>query len=1732
MGTFIPSDDMPSSVVPDNDLPGSSDSAQTFGGAGQAVASGLNAGSADLLGLPVDTARNVLELGKAAAGFTWHEATGRSIPDALQPSETPDVGSSEWIKAKLRHMEGSDAVDVAQPTTLNRYLHAGSEVVPSALSGSEGGTVGAVRAAGAGAVTGAAQQAAGDAGVDPVSQAAIGFLAGGVGSHAVGMYRNWTGGVKPTVAAPPTAPPVDAAVSAESLKAGPDPLPPSPTDNPVAAAVHAERQPAPWKSPTPAQDALEDFTTNLTGAIKPGTQADYTHQALIRAAEDEKTAQGTAEGTVAGERGTPRQYPPTTQPAASAAAASGMPFGHETNPVKVPAPGDLAAQPTEATPAQGNTQAPSAAPAASPAVKNPDDRLFQAPSKEGAQETPTPEKTADRTATLDKLDDLSGGVLPTRRTSALTGDYNATGDDFQAKEVGSEGMKRQIASENDALHAAAANVHESTGSAFPDSVDSQTLDNRGRVVRNAIQAIEEHYNGATDKMYDDARAQNQGRAIPELKRVNAYLNDDSNFTNDAEIGLQRAAKSRLQRLWSSGDPDKGVPPGSVNAAEQFRQFLNSKGKNPNAWGVAKDMIGHTDMDVAEHGGPGMFEAARALRTRQSQLLEQPTGIKKLLAPSDSQGINHAIPTHKVMDYIADLPTEQHKHVMDVLRSSAHLGSDDIAKSSAAAIREIQAHAVSRIHDAATNADGTWNARTAHNQMDSYARNMRDTFGDRPDIVNNLQTISKAGNVLRMDKHYPGAEAQKTRTTTAGHLVDAAASLASGTVHHVPVLGRPIGRAIEDAAEGLGGKISEASREKQIAGRIVDRNGNTLDGKKPKPIKLPGQTGAVGDVGPQSTAGMRSKQGGGTFGGGKVKVSHEVDEDGNHMFTGGGSQLKAEPTPDGGLRVRGSFTAPEDQGKGHASALYQHAADTALENGGTFTSDEKVNEAAARRWADLHNKGYDVQKNPNATMTANKGLVTPDGSPVFSVAGKRAPLGAQIPGQRGSFSFQNDNPINRATAGPRSKQGGGTFGGERNPRSEFNANKQLGGVPEKTPEQKGILARLMGQRGAVGDVGKQSTAGMRSKQGGGTFGGTKPRGAYTHEVHGTSNAEDATPGMISEHTSLENAKKFQSRMVATSNGRKTAADFPIHEKQPSAPPPEEGKGAQLNVGLHQGNPGEPGFRKMSTQEAKAAVESTGAKVTNTSVLTPGKHDVEEPTAVMSTDRPLSSDEVQSVLAKTKQSAIPQRADNGETSMHVAPGHEQVAKEQGWDKFNPDYFREHDGSAMSDASKKNGAESEDHPDWIPQRLVTSKKAEAGAADARPLVDMKSFEATPKLFEKNMDVTRSYPNVTEEQSKLPPHELAEALINHAKENLLSLHDNVPPETRARSQQWYDGANKLAKTWSKKYGISDSAAAGALAALSPQKDWYQNVSLAQRVLDINKGKGPEFYANHKFDDKMTAAMAARPSLNKPEYQGLRDMMQGKSLGDIDKMKELSPEAKLTAKALWTRMYDEAHNDPSHNLIHPEGDFGGPVKTGKGANAKVGWGSLGEIAKAIGAIESDGSAKTLSPMMGSMHKVRNFFNNILSPNSKHGDVTIDTHAIAAALMRPLSGSSAEVAHNFGSSAGKGMPAAGGSAISGIQGLYPLYAEAYRRAAAERGILPRQMQSITWEAIRGLFPDTSKTAANSAKFSDIWNKYRKGEINQQEARRQVYEQAGGIRPPTWEGSTRSDEGGKGSGDAD
>lgn len=422
---------------------------------------------------------------------------------------------------------------------------------------------------------------------------------------------------------------------------------------------------------------------------------------------------------------------------------------------------------------------------------------------------------------------------------------------------------------------------------------------------------------------------------------------------------------------------------------------------------------------------------------------------------------------------------------------------------------------------------------------------------------------------------------------------------------------------------------------------------------------------------------------------------------------------------------------------------------------------------------------------------------------------------------------------------------------------------------------------------------------------------------------------------------------------------------------------------------------------------------------------------------------------------------------------------------------------------------------HPAWIPTRLITSKKAKRNE-NARDIVDYQTLRSTPDVFQHNVDLVRAYPNITQKMSRIKSHDkLAEHFIEHVADNLMALHDAVPDQIRSRSRLWYDGARKITDDWSQKYGVPDHSVAGALAALSPQKDWYQNVSLAERVLDAMKGQGGNFYRGFAADDSMEKTLRSIASLNKDKYDPLWQMIRGKTLSDLDAVQDVSPEARARAKAMWIRLHDETYNDKSHPIVTPEGGFGQPVMTDKGVPAKVGWGSLGEMAKAIQAIEAADNPAALSELMGERHKVRNFYNNILNPNSPNGDVTIDTHAVAAGLYRPLSGNSLEVSHNFKNYPGAGLPTARGTAITGVQGLYPLYAEAYRRAANRRGILPREMQSITWEAVRGLFPDTFKTEKNAAQVDAIWNGYRKGQFDQGTARRQIDEIAGGVRPPSW-----------------
>ena len=413
-------------------------------------------------------------------------------------------------------------------------------------------------------------------------------------------------------------------------------------------------------------------------------------------------------------------------------------------------------------------------------------------------------------------------------------------------------------------------------------------------------------------------------------------------------------------------------------------------------------------------------------------------------------------------------------------------------------------------------------------------------------------------------------------------------------------------------------------------------------------------------------------------------------------------------------------------------------------------------------------------------------------------------------------------------------------------------------------------------------------------------------------------------------------------------------------------------------------------------------------------------------------------------------------------------------------------------------------------VSTRFPTAKRATEDPISSLLVNDYESFVGNSEVFSKNMLLVKKYNNLTKRQQKLSDESAANALIDHVKENLLSIYDAVPEATRAISKQWYKGANKIVQRMADKHGVSLAQASAVAANLSPQKDWYQNASLAERVLDIFHSE-----QSSAFDSQMKAKAEEiyfHKDVSKKARASNREMLD--IIGDRSLQELINDDTPTAVIGMWIRTWDQTFNDASYRLVSPDGKFLEYAVNADGkTQSRVAWGSLNEIGKAVSVL-LDPSQENVSRSLGSKNKVRNFYNNIFDPDSTNGFVTIDTHAVAAGLLKPLAGDSLEVSHNFGT--GKGTSS---SIITGHSGTYSIFEEAYRQAAAGRGVLAREMQSITWEAVRGLFTSTYKAQDQNVVFVEgVWNQYSKGELSLEEARNKINEHSGGIQRPDWERS--------------
>lgn len=420
-------------------------------------------------------------------------------------------------------------------------------------------------------------------------------------------------------------------------------------------------------------------------------------------------------------------------------------------------------------------------------------------------------------------------------------------------------------------------------------------------------------------------------------------------------------------------------------------------------------------------------------------------------------------------------------------------------------------------------------------------------------------------------------------------------------------------------------------------------------------------------------------------------------------------------------------------------------------------------------------------------------------------------------------------------------------------------------------------------------------------------------------------------------------------------------------------------------------------------------------------------------------------------------------------------------------------------------------------VSTRQPSSVKAEESETVLR--VDLDAINQTKVLKKKiaqgirdgakRKDGTVKY--VTDEQATGTDDEVIRHFMELAKSNLRWLWDMFPKEYRDRAKLWYVGANKIADAVAEKYAISTEQAAGVFAVLSPQKDWFQNVSMGERIVEIwNRAKTenfvftPELFNYVRDKDVATAKKdAEKRKVKEEKWAALEALYAGKAWNDLP----------LDGRARLFRALDETTGDRSYRIILPEGGRGDLARTADGTPSTVAWSSYNFIEKALSILE-DGSIANISERLGNEHKVRNFYNNISDPNNANGYVTIDTHAVAAALLNALSGSSPEVADNFG--------AAGGDSLLGVSGSYGVYAEAYMELANELSrelgveVLAREVQSVTWEAVRLLFTKEQKTSGNlGAKIDELWNSHAKGKLNIDELRTAIWDLAGGMGTPSW-----------------
>ena len=264
-----------------------------------------------------------------------------------------------------------------------------------------------------------------------------------------------------------------------------------------------------------------------------------------------------------------------------------------------------------------------------------------------------------------------------------------------------------------------------------------------------------------------------------------------------------------------------------------------------------------------------------------------------------------------------------------------------------------------------------------------------------------------------------------------------------------------------------------------------------------------------------------------------------------------------------------------------------------------------------------------------------------------------------------------------------------------------------------------------------------------------------------------------------------------------------------------------------------------------------------------------------------------------------------------------------------------------AATSSGMKPLPGSKASHPATIASAPITVK----GSTPTYRRPEVAGMKLDPERYAHDIGLFSNddfYPNFGPNELQGDTDQQATGIVQQMKDNLKWLYTFAEPNTMV----WYDGARALVDDRVKLFDYSDASVAGVYAALSPTKDWDQNVQLADRVMETYKHK-----QDFAWDDAMTETgkdIWKGKTKVALKHQAVVAKIKGKTLAECTDTEQ---------KAIWIRTYDQAHNPQVYKEVLPNGALG-RIKRNEdefGTPAKLVWQSVSSVKAAVQVLEANG---------------------------------------------------------------------------------------------------------------------------------------------------------------------------------